>query len=110
MLMVKNQVKFVCDVAKLIVFASENGYDLTFGEAWRSPQTQKMYVESGKSKTNKSKHLTRLAIDFNLFVNGKYMTQTKDYEILGEHWKTLDFENVWGGDWGWDGNHFQQGK
>jgi hypothetical protein len=48
-----------------------------------------------------------LAIDLNLFIDGKYQEGTKSYAPLGDFWK--DMGGIWGGDWGWDGNHFEFG-
>lgn len=92
----QKQSKFVLMVAELITFAYDNGYELTFGDAYRSPD-----VKYGHKK---SLHRKRLAIDLNLFRNGKYLTKTKDYILLGEYWET-----ILGGSWGGrfkDGNHF----
>lgn len=101
---------FAKNVGKLIGFAYANGMELTFGEAFRTPEQQKLYFKQGKSKTLNSKHLIKLAVDFNLFIGGKYMADSKDYKRLGTYWKSLDAKNVWGGDWGgFDGNHFEYG-
>jgi len=97
-------------VADLIHYAYLNHIEVTFGEAWRSIETQKMYVENGRSKTLNSKHLDRLAVDLNVFINGEYRTDKASYEPLGAYWKTLDPLNKWGGDWGWDANHFETSK
>jgi hypothetical protein len=104
------QSKFVMLVGKLIEFAYANGMELTFGEALRTPEQQEIYFQKGLSKTKNSKHLFKLAIDFNLFINSEYRTDKPSYQILGDYWKSLDPECVWGGDWGWDANHFQYTK
>ena len=65
------QWEFGKDIGKLIVYAEENGFKLTFGEAYRTVQQQKIYVKTGRSKTMKSKHMKRCAMDFNVFVDGK---------------------------------------
>ena len=83
---------------------------VTFGEAWRSPETQQAYYAQGKSQVKQSAHMNRLAIDLNLFIDGEYQTKTEAYRPLGEYWKSLDPQNIWGGDWeGFpDGNHFER--
>lgn len=93
-------------VAKLITFAQQNGYKLTFGEAYRTPEQALLNAKKGSGISN-SLHTQRLAVDFNLFdANGKYLTATSDYKELGEYWESL------GGSWGGrfktrpDGNHF----
>jgi len=88
----KKQSKFVRMVALLIQFAYEIGYELTFGDA---------YAISGHKKL--SLHYSRLAIDLNLFKNGRYLTKTEDHEILGEFWESIG--GTWGGRFG-DGNHY----
>jgi hypothetical protein len=54
-------------------------------------------------------HTKRLAIDFNVFKDGKYLTKSEDLRELGEYWKSLNPKNAWGGDFkNADGNHFSQ--
>ncbi len=56
----ETQSKFVRMIATLIQFAYEKGYELTFGDAW---------AKTGH--TTNSLHYERLAIDLNLFKDGK---------------------------------------
>lgn len=101
----EKQQLFTVMVANLIHWADERGYRLTFGEAYRTPEQAALNAKKGSGITN-SLHTQRLAVDFNLFVNGRYLTRTEDYAPLGEYWETL------GGSWGGrfksnpDGNHF----
>ena len=93
----QKQSKFVSMVALLIQFAYEKGYELTFGDAWAR--------EGHKEKSN---HYIRLAVDLNLFRDGRYLKETEDHRELGEFWEKMslkDLECVWGGRWG-DGNHY----
>ena len=103
----QKQSKFAQMVAKLVTWAFENGFEVTLGEAFRTDEQQGIYVKNGSSKIQRSKHQDRLAIDLNLFVDGKYQESTKAYTPLGDCWK--DMGGIWGGDWGWDGNHFEFG-
>lgn len=94
----QKQSKFARMVALLIQFATEKGYELSFGDAWAS---------AGHKKG--SFHYRRLAIDLNLFKNGRYMTSTKAHEPLGLFWELI------GGSWGGrfknpDGNHYSLGE
>jgi hypothetical protein len=57
--------------------------------------------------TTGSFHYMRLAIDLNLFWKGTYLTETADYEVLGEYWESLG--GTWGGRFD-DGNHFSWGE
>jgi len=90
----KKQSKFVCLVGKLIAWAYNHGYELTFGDAWAHDRHKK-----------NSNHYIRLAIDLNLFLNGKYLTSTEDHRPLGEYWESLDPACRWGGRFN-DGNHY----
>jgi hypothetical protein len=94
-------------VGRLITWAYEHGYELTLGDAYRSPEQAALNAQSGAGISN-SLHTQRLAIDLNLFQDGLYMTDTKVYKPLGDYWKTLDPACCWGGDFQTrpDGNHF----
>lgn len=92
-------------IAQLISWAGERGYRLTFGEAYRTPEQAKLNAKAGTGISN-SLHTSRLAVDFNLFINGVYQTKSEAFLPLGEYWESL------GGTWGGrfksnpDGNHF----
>lgn len=103
------QRRFTLLIGQLICWAYENGYELTGGEWARTKEQQALYVKQGKSKTMSSRHLQRLAMDFNLFQDGKYLQRTEEYRPLGDYWKSLDPRCIWGGDWKSfpDGNHFE---
>ncbi|HFO5822228.1 TPA: M15 family metallopeptidase, partial [Escherichia coli] len=80
------------------------GYRLTFGEAYRTPEQAALNAKSGKGIRN-SLHTLRLAVDFNLFINGKYQADTDAYRPLGEYWESIG--GTWGGRFSRaDGNHF----
>ncbi|MEQ5318017.1 M15 family metallopeptidase [Providencia vermicola] len=102
MSMVDKQNRFTGMVAKLIIFAQENGYQLTFGEAFRTKEQAALNEKAGKG-ISKSLHTERLAVDFNLFKDGKWLTASSDHKPLGEYWESI------GGSWGGrfnDGNHY----
>jgi len=91
--LLRAQWQFSVMVSDLIRFAYRNGYTISFGDA---------YANSGHIED--SLHYTRLAIDINLFKNGKLLTTTEDHRLLGEYWESL------GGGWGGrfnDGNHYE---
>ena len=96
------QRKFTRMVALLIQYAYERGYELTFGEAWRTPEQAQRNAEAGTGIAN-SLHCDRLAVDFNLFKDGEYLTQTEDHRELGEFWESIG--GAWGGRFN-DGNHY----
>lgn len=94
-------------VARLITFAYERGYEITFGEAYRPPEVAAMYKQRGIGISN-SLHWSKLAIDLNLFRGGKWLTRTEDHRELGEFWESLstpEIECSWGGHF-FDGNHY----
>lgn len=94
-------------VGALIDWAYNNGYELTLGDAYRSPEQAAANAAAGIGIRN-SLHTQRLAIDLNLFVSGQYVTDTASYAPLGEYWKSLDVGCCWGGEFKprADGNHF----
>ncbi|PNH99244.1 M15 family metallopeptidase [Vibrio diazotrophicus] len=92
-------------IADLIVFAYEQGYELTFGDAYRDPRVHGNIGEKKSYSSASSNHKQRLAVDLNLFVKGEYITNGDHpaYVALGEYWESL------GGSWGGrfdDANHF----
>lgn len=94
----ERQSLFVKLVADLIQYAyRELGYELTFGETWRSPDEAKRNAEQGEGIAN-SLHCQRLAIDLNLFIDGKYCADSESHRPLGEYWKKLHPLCRWGGD------------
>jgi len=102
----KHQI-FTLNVARLIMWANEQGYRLTFGEAHRPQITADYYAAHGIGIKN-SQHCKRLAVDFNLFVDGQYMQDSESYARLGVAWEALHEKNRWGGRFKiMDGNHFE---
>lgn len=101
------QRRFLPLVAKLIDFTYAQGYELTAGECYRSPEQAALNAQHGSGIAN-SLHTLRLAIDMQLFKEGTYLTDSEQYRWLGEYWKTLDPLCCWGGDFKTrpDGNHF----
>lgn len=84
-------------IAKLIYLTP---VDCSLGEAWRSEETCALYAKEGKGIKN-SCHQLRLAIDLNVWVDGKLSNKKDDYQLLGDTWKTFsedDFQCYWGGD------------
>ena len=86
------QSRFVRMVALLIIEADRLGFELSFDDA---------FAVQGHMKN--SLHYRRLAIDLNLFRNGKYLEKTSSHLQLGQYWESI------GGSWGGrfaDGNHY----
>lgn len=93
----KQQFEFTYAVSQLIQFAYMNGYTLSMGDAWSKPEYE--------AHSRDSKHYNRLAIDLNLFKDGKFLQETSDHEPLGRFWESIG--GTWGGDFPRpDGNHY----
>lgn len=92
-------------IAELILWAYEQGYEVTVGDAYRDPR---VFGELGQSKgygRAMSNHKRRLAMDLNLFKDGKYLTRTEDHGPLGAKWESMHPLCRWGGRFD-DGNHY----
>lgn len=100
----QKQSLFVRLLAELIDFAHEEGYELTGGELWRSSFEANRLFNLGIGKKD-SLHCDRLAIDLNLFKNGKYLAKSEDHLELGMFWESLHPDCRWGGHFD-DGNHY----
>ena len=94
----RKQRQFTLMVSKLITWAYDNGYELTFGDA---------YATTGHIKG--SYHYTRLAVDLNLFIDGVWQKETEAHQPLGDFWKSIG--GTWGGDFKRkDGDHYSYGE
>lgn len=99
----ERQRQFTRMVADLIIWAYDHGYELTLGDGYRDPRVFGVAGETMGYGKPYSNHKQRLAIDFNLFRNGKFLDATHDHLPLGEFWESI------GGSWGGrfnDGNHY----
>lgn len=83
-------------VGVLIEYAYQEGYELTFGYTFRSKAEAAAFASEGKGITN-SLHELKLAVDFNLFKNGKFLTLSEDHKPLGVFWESLHPLCRWGG-------------
>jgi len=99
----QKQRTFTRMIGLLIEYAYQQGYELTFGDAYRDPRAFGHIGQKGPYGRDDSLHKERLAVDFNLFKDGEYLTSTEAHRPLGEYWESL------GGSWGGrfnDGNHY----
>jgi len=103
----EKQALFTRLVGKLIEYAYQQGFELSFGEAYRTPEQAALNAKSGKGIFN-SLHTQRLAIDLNLFKDGEYLASSSAHKPLGDYWKSLGADCCWGGDFKplADGNHY----
>lgn len=101
MLLRVEQSAFVQDLVALIHFAWQSSLDVVIGEVERPVEMQKIYVQTGRSKTMDSDHLHRTAADLHFFVRstGEYITDQERLQPLGDYWESLNPKNRWGGNW-----------
>ena len=78
------QRKFTLLTGKLIIYAYEQGYELTFGEA---------YNAQGTGHKKNSNHYIRLAVDLNLFKDQAWLSKGIEMEqghnMLHDYWDSL---------------------
>lgn len=93
-------------IASLIKFAYASGFELTWGEAYRTPQ-QAQWDADHHTGIVGSVHCDRLAVDLQLFKDGVYLTDPVAYKPLGDYWTQLDSSCRWGGNFTTaDADHF----
>lgn len=133
----QKQWRFLRYVGHLIRWAEAEGYALTGSELFRSPEQAAIHATPGTSLDmaadriadicpaiarefkaiakrrvgtagrEMSIHRDRLAVDLNLFIDGRYQQDSAAYESLGRYWEGLHADCVWGGRFSRaDGNHF----
>ena len=114
----QKQSLFVECLTKLLTFGHSRGYEFTLGEAGvTNPRKARglVKVDDGwmpakvvdGEHMRGSLHYKRLAIDLNLFVDGRYITSSTHpaYVELGTYWESLHELCTWGGRFS-DANHF----
>jgi len=91
---------------KLLARILSSGYQFTYGETSRDPRVASLNADTGAG-IKKSLHVDRLAIDINLYKDGKYLMFSADHKDFGKFWKSLHPLCRWGGDFSKpDGNHY----
>jgi hypothetical protein len=114
---------FSHNIARLIIWWTNQGGYVSFGEGYRpramqylyyhgkdiDPVTGELIQAQKRSWTMTSLHMDRLAHDLNFFNNKGELLETKEeLKAIGEYWKSLQVGNVWGGEWKtYDGPHFE---
>ncbi len=97
------QVLFAQMLPQLIAKAFELGFEVTLGDAYRDSRVFGKFGEKLGYGHPYSCHKLRLAIDLNLFKDGKFLTTTEDHRPLGEWWESVG--GTWGGRFD-DANHY----
>src|SRR3990167_10925771 len=98
-LLFKKRAAFARLSVKLIEEAHRRGYQVIWGEIYRPPEMALIYAKRGTGIRN-SLHTLSLACDLTLYLNGKSLTTTSDYEGLGLFWEGLSthgYQCAWGG-------------
>jgi D-alanyl-D-alanine carboxypeptidase len=99
----QKQSRFAQMAARLILKALELGYEVTLGDAFRDARVfGPIGVRMGYGES-RSAHKQRLALDINLFKDGRYLEGTEAHRPLGEIWESMG--GAWGGRFN-DGNHY----
>ena len=86
----KKQALFSVAVANLILYADGLGYELTLADAYRDPRLHGAYGVKKGYGHKKSNHKKRLAVDFNLYIDGEYITESEHeaWGVLHQYWET----------------------
>lgn len=93
------QSRFAEDLVAFLTWATSKGYEYVIGEVQRTPEQQKIYVETGRSKTLDSRHLKKCAADLFFFMDGKLLSTKEEVQPLGNQWESMNVKNSWGGNW-----------
>jgi hypothetical protein len=105
----EKQSLFARKVADLILKAEELGFEITLGDAYRDPRLHGAMGEKKGYGASNSFHKQRLAIDINLFKDGKFLDSTEAHKELGAWWVSQG--GTWGGNFkNKDGNHYSWGE
>lgn len=133
----QKQRRFTRLVGLLIEYAYAHGMELTFSEARRTPEQAAINATPGRvlsrlaaliegaapllaarfrdiakrrdgvAGIDASLHVDALAVDLNLFIGGKWQSDSAAYRPLGDYWEGLSPDAAWGGRFDRpDGNHF----
>lgn len=105
------QREFTSKIAELILWAYDHGYQLSLGDAYRDPRVFGNVGDKQGYGHPRSYHKSRLAVDLNLFRDGRYLSSTESHRTLGEKWESMG--GTWGGRFGasgGDGNHYSWGE
>lgn len=105
------QAKFAFNIGRFLLWIEGQGYNVSFGEAWRTPEQAALNAASGKGIKN-SLHCDRMALDLIIRHRDGSEVKRDDYARCGASWKAIDPLNRWGGDFtgqtAGDFQHFSQ--
>lgn len=108
------QRRFALRFSEWLEWVYGQGFAVTFGEAYRTPEQAQLNAAKGTGITN-SLHTLRLAIDVNLFrqnSTGGWEWCSKgtepEWQLVGAHWERMGGDMCWGGRFtgkSFDANH-----
>ena len=96
---------FMRMLPRLIDKAHELGFEIRGGDLFRDSRVHGAVGEKLGYGHKNSCHKVKLAIDLNLFKDGRYLSSTEDHRELGEWWEKQHELCRWGGRFA-DGNHY----
>ncbi len=117
---IDKRIRFLKDIAILISHANENlAISVICFTFYRSPEQQLQEFIKGKSKLKIGPHQSWLAMDLAIVTRAGNALFDPDkernniswqvYSKLGDYWKSLGTDHIWGGDWKtpFDPYHFE---
>tara|TARA_R110002020_G_C16038646_1_gene753523 strand:+ start:368 stop:709 length:342 start_codon:yes stop_codon:yes gene_type:complete len=101
----KKQELFMRLLPGLLDKAHSLGFEIRGGDLFRDNRLHGEFGEKEAYGHKNSCHKLKLAIDLNLFKDGKFLQQTSDHLELGTWWEDQHDLCRWGGRFN-DGNHY----
>ena len=101
----EKQQLFMRLLPRLIDEAHRQGFEIRGGDLFRDFRMHGYIGESKGYGHKNSCHKLKLAIDLNLFKNGKFIQTTAGHKQLGQWWEKQHELCSWGGRFN-DGNHY----
>lgn len=107
------QAVFTRTICQFTLWLFDQGYEVTDGEAYRTPEMVAIDVQKGAGIST-SLHPHRRARDMNIFLKGIFLQTKSDLQILGDKWESMSQEGMtcrWGGNFTKpDTDHFSMQK
>ena len=97
MSLIPEQWAFLQDVGRLIEEIGFTGFYASIGDAYRCREYQDILIAKGVSWTYNSRHLSRLAVDINIFTSidpTVYATASEVIPTVGRFWESLNEKNI----------------
>lgn len=94
----QKQSEFLYNLSRLIVWAFDQGYELTLSEGYVGDTDAADGDYDGPHRKGGA-HYNRLAVDLNLFLGDKWITDSGHpaWLAIGRKWESMSSEARWGG-------------